>query len=191
MRHKGRIVEWNDERGFGFVTPALGGDRVFIHIKSFLNRQRRPVLGEIVVYQLMHDGQGRHQGAKVVISGDLPAAPKPRRRGVWSLFFSAFFFVVVAVAVFIGKVVPIVLGVYVLGSAVTFFIYAWDKSAAKNNGWRTPESTLHLLGLLGGWPGGVVAQRVLPHKSSKPQFLAVFWGTVALNCCALTWVIAG
>jgi uncharacterized membrane protein YsdA (DUF1294 family) len=153
--------------------------------------ERRPVLGEIVVYQLMPDRQGRHQGAQVVISGDRPAAPGSRRSGVWSLFFSAFFFVVVMVAVFSGKVVPMVLAVYVLGSAVTFFIYAWDKSAAKNNGWRTPENTLHLLGLLGGWPGGLVAQRLLRHKSSKPRFLWFFWGTVVLNCCGLAWVVAG
>ena len=79
--------------------------------------------------------------------------------------------------------------VYIAGSVITFLAYARDKSAARNNRWRTPESTLHLLSLIGGWPGALVAQRVLRHKSSKQPFRTVFWGTVLLNGAALIWVL--
>jgi uncharacterized membrane protein YsdA (DUF1294 family) len=55
-------------------------------------------------------------------------------------------------------------------------------------GWRTRESRLHLLALFGGWPGPMVAQSVLRHKSRKQSFRVVFWVTVALNCASLAWL---
>ena len=41
---------------------------------------------------------------------------------------------------------------------LTYFAYWNDKNAAQANRWRTPESTLHLLALLGGWPAAWWAQ---------------------------------
>ncbi|XAH22252.1 DUF1294 domain-containing protein [Xylophilus sp. GW821-FHT01B05] len=64
---------------------------------------------------------------------------------------------------------------------MTFVAYAFDKSAAVAGKWRTPERTLLLLGLVGGWPGGLLAQQLLRHKSSKASFRAAFWGTVVIN----------
>lgn len=70
---------------------------------------------------------------------------------------------------------------YAIASIVTFAVYAADKSAARRRAWRTRESTLHLLALAGGWPGALVAQKVLRHKSAKAGFRKVFWVTVFLN----------
>ena len=72
-------------------------------------------------------------------------------------------------------------GCYGVASLVTFIVYALDKSAAKRGRRRVRERTLHLLSLLGGWPGALAAQRVLRHKCSKGRFLVVFWLTVVLN----------
>ena len=77
------------------------------------------------------------------------------------------------------------LGVYVAASVVAFIAYAFDKSAAEKEQWRTKESTLHLFGLIGGWPGALLAQKVFRHKSRKREFQTVFWATVVLNCVAL------
>ena len=66
-------------------------------------------------------------------------------------------------------------------SIVTFAAYALDKHAARRGRSRTRESTLHALSLAGGWPGALVAQQMLRHKSVKPQFRNVFWATVILN----------
>lgn len=66
-------------------------------------------------------------------------------------------------------------------SVITFIVYAIDKSAARRRGPRTPERTLHLLALAGGWPGALLAQRWLRHKSAKASFRRVFWVTVAVN----------
>ncbi len=70
---------------------------------------------------------------------------------------------------------------YVGLSVLTFAAYAFDKAAAKAGRWRTPEQTLHLLALAGGWPGALLAQQWLRHKTSKPRFIAIFWLTLALN----------
>ena len=67
-----------------------------------------------------------------------------------------------------------------------FGAYWHDKHQAQSGGWRTPEATLHALALLGGWPGALLAQQCLRHKSSKPEFRQAFWATVVLNMLAFT-----
>lgn len=75
--------------------------------------------------------------------------------------------------------------VYLGMSLLTGVVYAVDKSAARRQAWRVQESTLHLLALLGGWPGAVVAQQVLRHKTVKASFRATFWVTVVVNLLLL------
>jgi uncharacterized membrane protein YsdA (DUF1294 family) len=87
------------------------------------------------------------------------------------------------------KAVWIVLGWYLALSTIAFLLYGRDKSAAAHGRWRTPEATLHLVALLGGWPGALVGQRVFRHKTRKQPFQAVFWGTVVVNCLALAWLL--
>jgi uncharacterized membrane protein YsdA (DUF1294 family) len=86
--------------------------------------------------------------------------------------------------------VSIALVVYLLASVVAFVAYARDKSAARKRGWRIRESTLHMLSLAGGWPGALLAQRTLRHKSSKQPFQTVFWLTVMINCGALILLLS-
>lgn len=78
---------------------------------------------------------------------------------------------------------------YAVASVACFIVYALDKSAARNGRRRTPERTLLLLGLAGGWPGALAAQRLLRHKSSKTSFLAKFWFTVLLNLGLLLYAL--
>jgi uncharacterized membrane protein YsdA (DUF1294 family) len=79
---------------------------------------------------------------------------------------------------------------YGLASAICFIAYALDKSAARHGRRRTPERSLLLLGLAGGWPGAFAAQRLLRHKTAKPSFLVKFWFTVALNLALLAALLA-
>jgi len=76
-------------------------------------------------------------------------------------------------------------GLYLALSLCTFFTYAVDKSAAKRGKWRTKESTLHLMSLMGGWPGALFAQHLLRHKSVKTAFRKLFWLTVVTNLALL------
>jgi uncharacterized membrane protein YsdA (DUF1294 family) len=70
---------------------------------------------------------------------------------------------------------------FAIMSLATYGVYAFDKRRAQGDGWRIPESRLHLFALLGGWPGAYVAQRLLRHKTSKRPFLIIFWIIVALH----------
>ncbi|MDL2354311.1 MAG: DUF1294 domain-containing protein [Pseudomonadota bacterium] len=98
------------------------------------------------------------------------------------------FAVLYAIAVAAWGLAPLV-GVLYLGASVACFaLYAIDKSAARAGRWRIAETTLLLAGLACGWPGGVLAQQWLRHKSSKPAFRARFWVTVAVNLLVFAWL---
>lgn len=110
-----------------------------------------------------------------------PAAYRAKRRTGWQIWLAPAFIVVYALATFLWRV-PIAVGAcYLVLSALTFAAYAADKAAARADRWRISERTLHLLALAGGWPGALIAQQWLRHKSIKPAFRAVFWITVAVN----------
>ncbi len=60
-------------------------------------------------------------------------------------------------------------------SGITFLAYGWDKQQAREKQWRMPEAKLHILEVIGGWPGAFLAQRRLRHKCSKVSYQVVFW----------------
>jgi uncharacterized membrane protein YsdA (DUF1294 family)/cold shock CspA family protein len=193
VRYQGKITDWKDDKGFGFVTPNGGGARVFVHIKSFSNRQRRPVGNELVTYELTSDARGRPQGVNIAFVGDRPSSPAPATApgpGVVALSFAFVFLAFVAGAVTVGKLPFLVLIAYLLGSCVAYLAYVFDKAAALKGQWRTPESTLHLFSLVGGWPGAMLAQRTLRHKTQKQSFQVVYWVTVVVNCAGLGWLLS-
>ena len=74
--------------------------------------------------------------------------------------------------------------VYLAVSTVTFLTYGVDKAAAVRGARRIPESFLHLLGLLGGWPGAFAAMRIFRHKSRKISFRLGVWLSATLNISA-------
>jgi uncharacterized membrane protein YsdA (DUF1294 family)/cold shock CspA family protein len=188
MRTKGKITSWNDGKGFGFITPIVGGKQVFVHIKAFSNRNRRPEINQMVTYALSTDKQGRPCAVMATLAGDRLPEKTKRKNDSLSVIGAAFFFVIVGVSVLTAQIPPLILVLYMVVSLLTFIMYAVDKSAAKKGVWRIQESTLHLLSLAGGWPGALVAQQKLRHKSKKQSFRLVFWVTVLLNCGAFVWL---
>ena len=90
----------------------------------------------------------------------------------------------------LGRLSWIFLPAALVLNLVTFFVYWQDKFAATKGAWRTAEDTLHLFGLLGGWPGAWFAHQILRHKSAKQAFRHVYWTTAILNVIALGgWVL--
>jgi len=190
MRTKGKITSWNDSKAYGFISPMSGGKQIFIHINAFSNRSRRPKVGQIVTFDVSSDKQGRSCAAKATLSGDRLQQNKNGSNGILSIGVAVMFLVIVAVSVLEDKLPPIILAVYIGLSVLTYFIYAVDKSAARKGTWRTQESTLHLFSLAGGWPGALIAQQKLRHKSKKDEFRFVFWITVILNCGIFIWLFS-
>lgn len=81
-----------------------------------------------------------------------------------------------------------ILALYAVMSLVTFVVYGLDKWKAKRGAWRIPEKTLHILELCSGWPGAMLAHKLLRHKSYKPVFRRVFWCMVALNIALVAFL---
>jgi uncharacterized membrane protein YsdA (DUF1294 family)/cold shock CspA family protein len=209
MRQEGVVDRWDAERGFGFIRCE--GRSVFFHVRDFRSPAGPPLVGLRVAFEEIHVGTKGPRAMSVRPAGatghggsaqgmvPAPAQRRPparqsasRRRprtsnlspvrgpglmlawvlvlawGGWQQRFS----------------VPFLLGLPVLNAA-TFFAYWLDKDAARRQAWRTSENTLHLLALLGGWPGAWLAQQVLRHKSMKASFRQVYGLTVGLHLLAL------
>ncbi len=188
MRVKGKIISWNDEKGFGFISPLSGKDRVFIHIKSFSNRNRRPEKNQIVTYGISTDAKGRKFAVKATLVDDRLSQKRVEKNGSLSIIIALLFLIFVGVLVFASKVHPVILGIYIGISLLAFIMYAIDKSASQNGEWRTPENTLHFLSLIGGWPGALIAQKKLRHKSRKQPFRFIFFVTIFINLGIFAWL---
>lgn len=187
-RRQGVLADWNDDRGFGFIKAKTGGSRLFVHVSAF-PRGGRPVVGCEVTYAEVRDERGRERAGAVQYL-TAPPTSGPRRRGIRVvLAVAASFFALLVSLVVLDKMPVTLLAAYGVLSVVAFFIYGEDKSAAEQGRWRTPESTLHMLALVGGWSGALVAQHFFHHKTTKQPFRAIFWITVIANCVALAWFV--
>jgi uncharacterized membrane protein YsdA (DUF1294 family)/cold shock CspA family protein len=188
IRYQGKITTWHDERGFGFIAPNGGGAPVFLHIKAFAVPTRRPFAADVVTYELLHDPRGQPQAEAVAFARQRGASPDraPQRFGtLFAITITIAFLLLLAILVRAGRLPAPVLGACLGMSMLAYLMYRSDKQAARTGAWRTSEQSLLLIGLAGGWPGALLAQRVYRHKSTKPSFQAAYWGTVTLNCIVL------
>jgi uncharacterized membrane protein YsdA (DUF1294 family) len=163
-----------------------------MHITAIADRSRPPTAGEMVTYDLAIDEKNRPRAVRVRRS--IPIRQKSRAASASTsspipLIVASLFVLLVVAATLAGRLPQAVIRTYGVVSILTFLVYWYDKSAARNGQWRTKESSLLFLGLAGGWPGAVIAQRLLRHKSGKRTFQVAFWGTVVMNSIALGWLL--
>jgi uncharacterized membrane protein YsdA (DUF1294 family)/cold shock CspA family protein len=170
----GTLTQWLDDKGFGWVES--GGNRFFTHIKDFDRGQRRPQAGEEVRFIPGLDPKGRPCAKRVTF---VKAAKVGAGVGTWVLLGLLLGLPLLAL---LWLPLPWWAGAggMLVVSAITYGMYAHDKQRAVSQGWRVPESSLHLGELLGGWPGAFIAQRRLRHKCSKASYQFVFWIIVLL-----------
>lgn len=186
MRIDGTLKSWNDERGFGFIEPFLGGQEIFVHIKAFPAHSGRPQVGQRLSFEVEMGRDGRKR-ARAVRAIQPKRAPTGRRQdspaqwGTASFFAIPAFLLIYLVLAMLWRVPNWVGGVYLTASLLAFLAYAMDKSAAVAGRWRISEASLLILGLVGGWPGAILAQQLLRHKSTKASFRSKFWASVILN----------
>ncbi|HMS55477.1 MAG TPA: cold shock and DUF1294 domain-containing protein [Fimbriimonadaceae bacterium] len=183
MSKVGKVVKWDDAKGYGFILPHGGGRQVFFHISSLAAASKRPEGGEVVSFELAEDDRGRPQAHHVAYVGVstpdpevyAPVATVPLLAGLIGL-------VIIVTSL---SSTPTLLLLYVALSLMSFTNYSIDKAAANNNHRRTPEQSLIVLDILGGWPGGLIAQQVLRHKTRKSSFQAMFWTSVVVHVLAV------
>lgn len=80
MRFQGRITEWKDDRGFGFITPNGGGAKVFIHFRAMQNGEPRPVADTLVTYEVVPVAGKGPRAENVAYVDRSRAARAPRER---------------------------------------------------------------------------------------------------------------
>jgi uncharacterized membrane protein YsdA (DUF1294 family)/cold shock CspA family protein len=186
MRFEGLLKTWNDDRGFGFIEPLKGGQEIFVHIKSFPPGTGRPVQNQKLSFEVEQSSDGKKRAKNVLLArpprSSSKSVFKPVRQwdksGVYALCSFALIFLVVTI---VWRPTLLFAVGYVLTSLACFLFYGHDKNAAEAGEWRTSEGTLLMLGMIGGWPGAIVAQQMFRHKTSKVEFQWAFWATVLLN----------
>lgn len=188
MQH-GTISNWNEDKGFGFIISTSGGKAVFTHIKNYSKSHHKPFIGLEVQYMIANDSKGRMCAIKVVpLTGHKKNRTSIRHK--YTSIILLLSFTTITIFLFNTNLMPLsLLALYAAMSSVTYIIYAKDKSAAQTNAWRTSESTLHTLSLLGGWPGATIAQIFLRHKTNKVTFKVTHWLTIAANCGIMYWLV--
>lgn len=181
MRTWGTVVRWDDARGFGFVRPDAGGRDLFLHV-SVVRGPRPFEGGRLEVEAEQVDGRWR---VSRVLGGELASAPRTPRARPGRVLLS-----VLVAAGFVGALLVLradvrLLALVVAASVAAALAFAADKAAARRGARRIPEATLHLLELVGGWPGALVASQVLRHKTAKVSYRAMFWLCTAVNVAAV------
>lgn len=166
--HLGIIAEWRSNQGYGFLD--FGSTRLFLHARD-LEMNRAPRAGDKIRFTVGTDAKGRLCAKNAVPlrggSGSLGvfsacalfALLVLPAKALWHLRFDTYWTLVYALAI----------------NLMTYASYANDKRRARTKAWRIPEVNLHLMELLGGWPGAWVAQRRFRHKTSKPSYQFTFW----------------
>ncbi|MCU1550087.1 MAG: DNA-binding protein [Glaciihabitans sp.] len=188
-RVQGTLTRWDDERGFGFISPSVAGRDVFVHVKAFPRDSERPMLYELLTYEVERAEDGRTQATRVEYVFPKRGTRSSGERDSTSSGVQAFVAIIAFIAIWadVDSYWPVPLWVLALDvglSIITFVAYRGDKRAAITGRWRTSESSLLALGVLGGWPGALIAQQLLHHKNRKREFQSQFWATVVVNVIA-------
>jgi cold shock CspA family protein len=101
MRLQGRVIEWNDERGFGFVAQNGSSARTFLHVSAFRESRSGPLVGSLITYEIRKDDKGRPQATDARLVG----APKSSSSSSAGAFASAVIGLVFLLAVgYVGYV---------------------------------------------------------------------------------------
>jgi len=198
-RKSGRLAQWDDERGFGFIAGD-DGQRSFVHISQIKRSAIRPQPGDRVTYVPGTGRDGRPAANAVVVLGAPPPPSRAARPvgqgspalGIGIRLAGAVLVVAGALAATqLARAPGWVLIAYLMLGVASIGVYWVDKAAAEAGRWRVREASLHALDLVGGIAGGLLAQALLRHKTRKPGFAVVTTLIAIAHLAALASLAAG
>lgn len=79
MRVHGTLAKWNEDRGFGFITPGQGGHDLFVHISAFPRDGGRPQIGELISFEIETAPDGKKRAVRVMRPASQSRPPRVRR----------------------------------------------------------------------------------------------------------------
>lgn len=201
MRDQGRLVEWFDDKGYGFIQPNDSAkDRVFLHIKDFAKQGPRPIVGCALDYTVILDERGRYKAQQVMYlkasqtktsQAKFKPSKQQQSQKLQPMQIACVVYILLLTALTLGGLLSgLVLLLISLMNALSYWLYAQDKEAAQSGKQRIPENTLHLVAFLGGWPAAWLAQQKLRHKTQKQPFRQIYFCTIAFNIILIIWLIS-
>ena len=185
IRKKGIITTWNDNKGYGFITPLGEKKEIFIHVTEF---RGHPSINDKIIFTLSKDKNGRECAINATRFSKIKLTleeEEPNHINILSIFLISIFYLMLFYFSTKGTLKISIIPYYISMGILTFFIYSTDKNYAKEGSWRISEKTLHILSIIGGWTGALIAQNKLRHKSSKSSFQIIFLFTVLFNLILL------
>lgn len=125
MRIEGTLAKWNDDRGYGFITPIQEGPEVFVHISAFPRDGHHPTIGERLTFEIETDSAGKKRAKHILCPGRSTVRSSrqsmPRRRIEMPGFF--------------GRVIPLIV------VALAFYGYSeYSRRVAPNNAVSAAQS---------------------------------------------------
>lgn len=102
--NKGKLISWNDSKGFGFIKSEPLERDTFIHISSLKSMSRKPKVGDFIYFDVEKQPNGKNSATNCRIEGvkALHTANKSRyhnkdKSNLISKLFSIAIVVVIAV----------------------------------------------------------------------------------------------
>ncbi len=175
---QGYIINFNKEKGYGFIRSDEQKEDIFVHISKVRNSKRLE-LGQEVIFDIKKTERG-------LSAINVEAGAKQYSPYLIFGFISSLF--VTIISLYLSQKTDFLLAYLVSINIATFLLYGYDKFISSGNKLRVPELNLQALALLGGSPLALVAQKFFRHKTIKSSFQLIYWGIVLIQVGVLVWI---
>lgn len=181
------LVEWIDDKGYGFARQEGGTERIFVHIKALAAGNRRPQKGDELEFDVVPGRNGRPAAKNVRVVG----AEEMARQLPLHPVTAAMLLILAELVVILHRAPFALVAVYAGMAGVSLYLYSRDKQAARFGWWRIREATLLTVDLCFGIVGGLLAQHRYRHKKSKQSYQIRIFAIVAVHAAFLAALGSG
>ncbi len=175
---QGYIIQFNEDKGYGFIRSNMQEENIFVHISQVKNAKKLSK-GQEVEFEIEKTKKGLC--AIKVIAGAKQYSP-------YLIFGIISFAFIILVFSYLSQTMHLLLAYLIAINLTTFLLYGYDKFISSRKKLRVPELNLQTLALLGGSPAALLAQKFFRHKTIKSSFQIIYWIIVTGQAGLLVWV---